>query len=449
MSAVKDNLDQPKFDEAMDEWLSWENELAPDLHSMTTSLSPPDVDATMKLHADHSGTYHRDFGDHRLLHATQFAKSYTEQTRDGSTNLIAADGAEPQKYFPNNPYLPQLEIPIQSSPVVNPKYLTGSLDTNSSRPSASGGVASLQFPRGDALSMTERSAEPSTTVTNSAYVYPGNVDFSPHLRQSIGTVVLGSDTVHTTGMSPLLAPEPFAGSTIYKYGNDTSFVSNGFYTPSLQKSNRETTGYSPSFLDGLERQNNFSSPRLDGQATVSEVHIGSSDLDDQVLSGSFPGDASEVKRTRLEARSRRRRKTRSTDKTSFQLEQDHLRHPQRPRKPSTSQDSSLPPSSLFDEPCLSSNSHQSTRPSKPSRQNLSSEQRRANHIGSEKQRRDTIQGLEDELRKIVPVLRSSVFSKAEILEEAGKWLESLIEGNRLLEARLGKNKGERFMENNR
>lgn len=440
MSAVKDNLDQPKFDEAMDEWLSWENELAPDLHSMTTSLSPPDVDATMKLHAEHSGTHHREFGDHRPLHATQFAKAYSEQTRDMSTDLIAADGVEPQKYSPNNPYLPQLGISIQSSSVVNPKYLTGSLDANSSKPGASGGVAPLQSSRRENLFITERSAEPATVVRNSTYVYPGIVDFSPRLEQSTGTVVLDSDTVHSTGMSPLSAPVPFAGPAIYKYGDDASFVKNGFYTPSYQTSEKETTGYSPSLLDCLERQNNISSPRFNREAIVPDVHIGFSDLDDPVPSGSIPVDNTEVKRTKLEARSRRRRKTRSKDKTSFHLEQDEIRHPPRSRKPSTSEDSSLPPSGLFEESYLSSNLHQSIKPSKPSRQNLSSEQRRANHIGSEKQRRDTIQGLEDELRKIVPVLRSSVFSKAEILEESGKWLENLIEGNRSLEARLGKNK---------
>lgn len=439
MSAVKNNLDQPKFDEAMDEWLSWGNELAPDLHSMTTSLSPPDVDATMRLHAQYPGTHHRDFGDHRLLHATQFAKGYTQQTRDGSTSLLAVEGAEPQKYFPNNPYHPQPNLPVQSSSVVDPKYLTGS-PINPSKPSGSRGTVSPQFTRSDARLINERSGEPSTALTNSAYIYPEILDFSSDLGQSLGTVVLGSDTVHTTGMSPLLAPVPFAGPTMYKYGNDTSFVRNGFYTPSHQKSDREITEYSPNFLDCLERQKDMSSPRGDKQATVSDVHAGSSDLDDLVLSGLTPVDDSAVKRTRLEARSRRRRKTRSKDKISFQLEQDPLRHPRTPRKLSIHEDSSQPSPGLFEESCLSNSSHQSAKPYKSSRQNLSSEQRRANHIGSEKQRRDTIQGLEDELRKIVPVLRNSVFSKAEILEEAGKWLESLMEGNRLLEARLAKNK---------
>ena len=401
---------------------------------MTTSLSPPNVDATMKLHAEHSGTHHRDLGDHRLLYATQFTKDYTEQTQNRSTNLIEADGAEPQKYYPNNPFLPHPDIPIQSSSMINPKYLSGSLDTNSSKPSAS-----VQFPRRGNLYITEKPAELSTAVRNSSYVYPGIIDFSAHLGQSIGTVGVGSDTAHSTGMSPLSAPVPFAGPALYKYGNDTSFIRNGFYTPSHQTSDRETTGYSPSFLDCLERQNNISSPRLDGQAIVPEVHIGSSDLNNFVCSDSIPVDGGEVKRTRLEARSRRRRKTKSKDKVSFHLDQDQLRHPQRPRKPSTSEDSSLAPSGLYEESHLSSMSNQSARPSKPSRQNLTSEQRRANHIGSEKQRRDTIQGLEDELRKIVPVLRSSVCSKAEILEEAGKWLEGLIEGNRSLKARLGKN----------
>lgn len=439
MSAVKDNLDQPKFNEAMEEWLSWGNELAPELHSMTTSLSPPGVDATMKLRAEYSGTHHQDFGDHRLLHAAQFSKGYTEHTRDGTTSLLAADGAEPQKYFPHHPYLPQLDNPIQPSSVVDPKYLTDSLDVgDSSKSSGSGGVVSQQFPRSEGLSINERSIEPSTAVADSTYIFPGILDFSPHLGRSIGNVALGSDAVHATGMSPPLAPVPFVGPTVYKYGNDMSFVRNGFYTPQHEKSEGEIAGYSPNFLDCLERRTNVSSPRLDRQATISDVNIGSSELDDLVLSGSISVGASEVKPTGAGARSRRRRKSRTKDKTSFQPEQGHLRHQRRLSKLSSSEDSSQTPLGLFEEPYLSSGSHQSAKPHKPHRQNLSSEQRRANHIGSEKQRRDAIQGLEEELRKIVPVLRSSDFSKAEILEEAGKWLESLIEGNRVLEARLGK-----------
>ena len=441
MSTVKDNLDQPKFNEAMDEWLSWGNELAPELHSMTTSLSPPDADTTMKLRAEYSGAHHQVFGDHRLFHATQFSKGYTEHTRDGTTSLLAAGGAEPQKYLANHPFLPQLDIPIQPSSVVDPKYLNDPLDINkSSKPSGSSGLASPQFLGNEANLINERSIESSNAIENSVYISPGILGFSPYLGQSIGTVVLGSDTVHATGMSPLSAPVPFAEPNIYKYGNDTSFVKNGFYTPSHQKSAGEITGYSPTFLDCLERQNSVSSPILDRQAAVSDVHIGSSDLDDIVLSGSVPADGSENKHTRVGARSRRRPKTRSKDKTSFLLEQDGLRHQPRPRKISSSEDSAQPPLGLFEEPDLSSSSHQSAKPYKPSRQNLSSEQRRANHIGSEKQRRDTIQGLEDELRRIVPVLRCTVFSKAEILEEAAKWVESLVEGNRVLEARLDKSK---------
>lgn len=445
MSAVKDNLDQPKFDEAMDEWLLWGNELAPELHSMTTSLAPPDVDATIKLHAEYSGTTHQDFRGHPRLHATQFSNGYTEQTRDGTTSLLTAVGAEPQKYFSNNPYLPRLDIPIQTSSVVDPKYLTDPLDMNNlSQPSGPDGLASLPCSSSEVLSVNERSSEPSTAVADAAYIFPGILDFLP-LGKPTGIGVLGSDIVQATSMSPLLAPMPFAGTPIYSYGNDTNFVRNGFYTPSHQKSEEEITGYSPNFLDCLERQHNVSSPSLDRQTANSRVRIDSSDMDDLVLSGSTSADGSEVKHIRVGARSRKRRKTRTKDKTSFQPEQDYFRHQRRPKKLLPSEDTSQPQLGLGEEPYLSSSSHHSGN-TKPSRQNLSSAQRRANHIGSEKQRRDAIQALEEELRKVVPVLRSADFSKAEILEEAGKWLESLVQGNRILEARLGQIKSEqRFM----
>ncbi|KAI1914363.1 hypothetical protein LOZ53_000300 [Ophidiomyces ophidiicola] len=73
---------------------------------------------------------------------------------------------------------------------------------------------------------------------------------------------------------------------------------------------------------------------------------------------------------------------------------------------------------------------------KPPRENLTEEQKRANHILSEQKRRNLIKQGFDELCSLVPELRGGGFSKSTMLGQAAGWLEDLLEGNEILKRQL-------------
>jgi hypothetical protein len=73
---------------------------------------------------------------------------------------------------------------------------------------------------------------------------------------------------------------------------------------------------------------------------------------------------------------------------------------------------------------------------KQTRENLTEEQKRENHIKSEQKRRTLIrEGFED-LNQLVPGLRGGGFSKSAVLIMSADWLESLLQGNEVLRQRL-------------
>lgn len=73
---------------------------------------------------------------------------------------------------------------------------------------------------------------------------------------------------------------------------------------------------------------------------------------------------------------------------------------------------------------------------KPTRENLSEEQKRENHIRSEQKRRTLIKEGFDDLCELVPGLRGGGFSKSTMLTMTAEWLEELLLGNRDLTAQL-------------
>jgi hypothetical protein len=73
---------------------------------------------------------------------------------------------------------------------------------------------------------------------------------------------------------------------------------------------------------------------------------------------------------------------------------------------------------------------------KPARENLTEDQKRENHIKSEQKRRTLIKEGFDDLNELVPDLRGGGHSKSVVLVMAADWLEDLIEGNKVLRARL-------------
>ncbi|KAM0247372.1 hypothetical protein ACHAQJ_009880 [Trichoderma viride] len=73
---------------------------------------------------------------------------------------------------------------------------------------------------------------------------------------------------------------------------------------------------------------------------------------------------------------------------------------------------------------------------KQSRENLSEEQKRENHIRSEQKRRTLIKEGFDDLCDLVPGLKGGGFSKSTMLTMTAEWLEEVLLGNRELAAQL-------------
>ncbi|KAI5466903.1 hypothetical protein BGZ63DRAFT_344969 [Mariannaea sp. PMI_226] len=73
---------------------------------------------------------------------------------------------------------------------------------------------------------------------------------------------------------------------------------------------------------------------------------------------------------------------------------------------------------------------------KQTRENLTEEQKRENHIRSEQKRRTLIKEGFDDLCELVPGLRGGGFSKSTMLTMAAEWLDDLLKGNDILAAQL-------------
>ena len=126
-------------------------------------------------------------------------------------------------------------------------------------------------------------------------------------------------------------------------------------------------------------------------------------------------------------------------KSNFQAELgDHSpasgsKHGLRKQKP-PKQERSTSPSSRSNQKRRKSSTGNAT--TKPSRENLTEEQKRENHIKSEQKRRTLIrEGFED-LNNLVPGLRGGGFSKSAVLIMSADWLENLLRGNEVLRQRL-------------
>ncbi|KAF4985594.1 hypothetical protein FDECE_16453 [Fusarium decemcellulare] len=76
------------------------------------------------------------------------------------------------------------------------------------------------------------------------------------------------------------------------------------------------------------------------------------------------------------------------------------------------------------------------------RKKLTEREKKGNHVQSEKKRRESIQKGIDDLRQLVPELRSEKYSKSTMLFIAADWLEELIRGNEELRAQLSALEGQ-------
>jgi hypothetical protein len=136
-----------------------------------------------------------------------------------------------------------------------------------------------------------------------------------------------------------------------------------------------------------------------------------------------------------DSRPRKRRKNKTKDDDDDEDEDDIASKAPRKRK---SKHVDPPSSSTQSPPPPKRRKSGASSATKPARENLTEDQKRENHIKSEQKRRTLIKEGFDDLNELVPDLRGGGHSKSVVLVMAADWLEDLIEGNKVLRARLQK-----------
>lgn len=136
---------------------------------------------------------------------------------------------------------------------------------------------------------------------------------------------------------------------------------------------------------------------------------------------------------------RKRRKSKIVKETKEMDVDDNASTSGRRRKVSKSEhmvaDSSPPANNTITTTTAKRRKSGATAP-KASRENLSEEQKRENHIRSEQKRRTLIKEGFDDLCELVPGLQGGGFSKSTMLAMAADWLDDLLKGNDVLTEKL-------------
>ncbi|KAG8627626.1 hypothetical protein KVT40_005109 [Elsinoe batatas] len=153
----------------------------------------------------------------------------------------------------------------------------------------------------------------------------------------------------------------------------------------------------------------------------------------------------------MDEQAAKRRRTQSFPQATTQPPQSNLKTPikQEVTSPAAESSASTPSASHSDSPrrgrSPKSSSKRRTSTTGPSaaatasaakRAKLSDAQRKENHIQSEKRRRAEMKKGYDQLDRLVPSLKAGTLSKAQVLQHTVVFLEAVLSGNDIAEARL-------------
>lgn len=222
----------------------------------------------------------------------------------------------------------------------------------------------------------------------------------------------------------------------FHWGSDAGFQESQGYVPEPLKESLEVQHQSQmKCLDCLEPSKSAANTRpgspVNGHATSSNVGASAS--------ASANGSVYIKREEDPSAPPRKRRKSKNVkglpDDEDDEEDDANSSRSSRKRKPKSerSASGSEPPS---DAAGSARRRKSAVAASKPTRENLSEEQKRENHIRSEQKRRTLIkEGFED-LGELVPGLRGGGHSKSITLTMAAEWLEDLLQGNKALRMQM-------------
>ncbi|PCD19145.1 hypothetical protein FGRA07_05950 [Fusarium graminearum] len=210
----------------------------------------------------------------------------------------------------------------------------------------------------------------------------------------------------------------------YQWGSDANFNQIA-YTPSSEKETSESLS-----KDQLEMLNCLAQSQSAGNTRPNSPLQAKAQLPHSRLS-----EFSKVQEVNTPPR--KRRKSRNSKDAPNDETQDEagVSKPVRRRKPKAERVGSIT-SPVVNEVSSGKRRKSAVNAAKLSRENLSEEQKRENHIKSEQKRRTLIKEGFDDLCELVPGLRGGGFSKSTMLAMAAEWLEDLLKGNKALEAQI-------------
>lgn len=219
-----------------------------------------------------------------------------------------------------------------------------------------------------------------------------------------------------------------------RWGSDASFFGHEFVAPSNQETVEEVTNTMLHKMECLEPQTSAansrpSSPTLRQKKRPDSVV--NQPLDNNPENGE-DGDADDGSRAR--PKKRRKAKMKVEGDEGQQLVSSRSR--KRGKSISTKNIVQSRRSSLVDTTPKRERSLSGEQ--KSGRENLTTEQKRSNHILSEQKRRNLIKQGFDDLCVLVPELKGGGFSKSAMLTQAADWLEELVRGNEQLKVQLAK-----------
>ncbi|KAI6748414.1 hypothetical protein HG530_015694 [Fusarium avenaceum] len=211
----------------------------------------------------------------------------------------------------------------------------------------------------------------------------------------------------------------------YQWGSDANFDRLQGYTPNSEKETGESLAkeqlkYLECFEPSKSADNTRPSSPLQIKAPLPHSRL--SEL---------------TKAQEADTPPRKRRKSRNGKGVPEEEVQEETgtQKPARRRKPKAERAGSIT-MAVADEPSSGKRRKSAVNNSKLSRENLSEEQKRENHIKSEQKRRTLIKEGFDDLCDLVPGLRGGGFSKSTMLTMAAEWLEDLLKGNEALATQL-------------
>lgn len=230
------------------------------------------------------------------------------------------------------------------------------------------------------------------------------------------------------------SPQPNQPLEVVRWGSDTNFNQSRFIPPSEKETLEALEDTQVGYLQCLEVNQSANNTRPSSpvhNGLTSPLRLKTRELSIQTKQEVEDGPP----------KKRQRNRVREEADDAGDEAQTNGGSPKRRRKSKSNGVGAASPSAspvASDEGAAGKRRKSSTKngSSKAPRENLTEEQRRANHIKSERKRRTHIKGGFEELVAMVPALKGGGFAKSAVLHTACDWVEDMVKGNQLLNEQL-------------